>query len=311
MVLELGLGLLESFVTIMNAAEYGKGIYNWFSGAKSGDQFIKEAVDELKRTRLEVQHLSDHILYCPGIQEVRKVHGVSSRLDNEKAIKKALDPITKALKSDILSTAIVSTPEKLKDAFTKNPWEVLMDVRPADRVSKPSNPDMVPVLFTDRDTSYIGWQMRGALPLLLGCDYSPADLRKQSRVIEPPPLIDQPAANLPITYFYPVEEWIGFFGERDEGTFYVYEDRFVFKGNKQKLIIPLTEVVDIEVGFLAVTIKTKQGNYNFSREAFEKSLTKRSKTALLRLFFSYLPRSKSLPHDRYGLLTKRSGRLIK
>jgi formylglycine-generating enzyme required for sulfatase activity len=47
------------------------------------------------------------------------------------------------------------------------------------RTKRPDNPDLVAILFTDSGISYIGWQTKGALPILFGCDYF-SDINKSN-----------------------------------------------------------------------------------------------------------------------------------
>lgn len=52
----------------------------------------------------------------------------------------------------------------------ENPWAVLEDIRPQHLTVRHPNPDKVPVLFAHSGVRYIGWQMRGALPVLFNCE---------------------------------------------------------------------------------------------------------------------------------------------
>ena len=83
----------------------------------------------------------------------------------------------------------MSTPEKLKKAFIKDPWELLIDIRPVNRTKKPSNPDLIPITFYDNNLQYIGWQTLGALSSLFNCDFESNGsfwVPKQTKVILPP-----------------------------------------------------------------------------------------------------------------------------
>ncbi len=59
----------------------------------------------------------------------------------------------------------------MRKAFEKNPFEVLIEARPINRIVKPNNPDLIPVLFYDSGIYYVGWQTSGALPILFDCNY--------------------------------------------------------------------------------------------------------------------------------------------
>ena len=166
------MGIIESCLTILGATSGAATLHSWFTGFKMGDQ-IQKALNEQAIIRSEIQRLSDHILYAPTIKQVKNLNESSSQIKDLRSLREILDPIQHSLKEDILSTAIISTPDKLRDAFKKDPWEVLIEIRPANRTRKPANPDLVAILFTDSGIPYIGWQTKGALPLLFGFEYSP------------------------------------------------------------------------------------------------------------------------------------------
>jgi formylglycine-generating enzyme required for sulfatase activity len=56
-------------------------------------------------------------------------------------------------------------------AMQASPWEVLLDIRPVSLSNPPSNPDMIPIVFEHNGVQYVGWQMRGTLPMLFDCTY--------------------------------------------------------------------------------------------------------------------------------------------
>ncbi len=149
------------------------GIHSWFSGIRSGR--IQEALlREVERTRYSIERLSDHIVSVQSIVEVKdRAKAMQSCLEDNRKICELMTPIQRGLGEDILATAVVLTPEKLQNALRKDPWEVLDQIRPVNRVKRPSNPDMVPIIFRDENSLYVGWQMKGALPVLLDCEYVP------------------------------------------------------------------------------------------------------------------------------------------
>ncbi|EHR70779.1 hypothetical protein BurJ1DRAFT_1929 [Burkholderiales bacterium JOSHI_001] len=160
--------IAETFLTVMNAAHGATKLYDWFTGVSVGDR-LNQALAELERTKQKVERLSDHIIYAPNIQQA-----VSSErhtyLESAQRVVQLLDPLAKSTGS-LLSTAVVSSPKRLKQAFERDPWEVLTDIRPINRAKAPSNPDLAPIVFSDGDQAYVGWQMKGALPQLFNCDF--------------------------------------------------------------------------------------------------------------------------------------------
>jgi hypothetical protein len=162
---------LATCLTVLNVAEKATRIFDWFSGVSVGDQ-LKQSLAELERTKADVRRLSEHVLYSPSVQQVFNLSGTSSLMNDEKQLDRMLSPLSESLGTELLSTAVVSTPVKLKEAFRKDPWEVLVEVRPVARAKRPSNPDLIPIVFSDEGLCYVGWQTQGAVPILFGCEFT-------------------------------------------------------------------------------------------------------------------------------------------
>ena len=160
--------IAETFLTVINAAQGITKLYDWFTGVSVGDK-LASALTEMERTKQKVERLSDHILYAPNMQQALAL-GRPQYLESNREIVQLLNPFAKVT-GTLLSTAVVSSPEKLRKAFEKDPWEVLINIRPVDRAKPPDNPDLVPIVFSDGGQAYIGWQTKGAMPLLFNCDF--------------------------------------------------------------------------------------------------------------------------------------------
>jgi len=158
-----------------------------------------------------VERLSDHLYHLPVVQDVRaRDFGSERRLESNRELLALLQPVQSELSGDVLCTSVVSTPALLRDAFGKDPWDVLMSVRPAHRPASAPVADAVPVLFLDDGRSFVGWQMRGALPSLFGCEFGPQpcshwlqDARRlpefeRSTAIPRTPPSEWPSANYPM-----------------------------------------------------------------------------------------------------------------
>jgi len=117
--------------------------------------------------------------YTPSVQQVHTISESSKKVTDPRELREILEPVQTGLNEDILSTAMLTTPSKLRQAFQKDPFEVLMDIRPVNRAKRPTNSDVLPILFYDSGIYFIGWQTRGAL-LLFNCGYS-------SDIIKPAP----------------------------------------------------------------------------------------------------------------------------
>ncbi|MDM8567214.1 formylglycine-generating enzyme family protein [Candidatus Halobeggiatoa sp. HSG11] len=176
----LGLGSVSSSLNSM------VDLYKNVSGVFKGDQknqYLEKMTNHLGGIETHLERLSDKILIAPDMQIVQDVTKTSQqKIENLKEVKTCLEPIQQAIGEEILSSAMILTPEKMQQALVRNPWEVLIDVRPINLVTSPNNPDLVPVAFYHDGYQFIGWQMRGTLPILFDCQF---DMSPSSQVIMP------------------------------------------------------------------------------------------------------------------------------
>ncbi len=132
----------------------------------------KEDNQILQRIEAKIERLNDKILYAQNLESVKDITQTRQRkIDDLRNIREFLEPVQKAIGQEILSSAMILTPEKMRKALIKNPWEVLVDIQPVNLAVKPNNPHMVLVLFRYNDMEFLGWQMRGSLPMLFNCEY--------------------------------------------------------------------------------------------------------------------------------------------
>jgi formylglycine-generating enzyme required for sulfatase activity len=168
--------MLEGLISVLGGFNTAHETYKRISGMIRGDkdksaQYLETMCEHLGGIRGEFERLSDKILYAPDMQAVHDTTQSRQRVEHLRNVLEYLEPVQKALDEDILSSAIVLTPDKMQQALNKSPWEVLIDVRPANLVTKPNNPDLLPILFAHSGMHYIGWQMRGTLPILFNCEF--------------------------------------------------------------------------------------------------------------------------------------------
>lgn len=142
-------------------------LYGKVSGILKGNS-SKQVLDRIANN---VERLSDKILYASNIQVVQHIDQQQQRSVDLRSVRQYLEPVQRAIGGEILSSAMIVTPDKMQVALGKNPWEVLDNIRPVSFAVPHANPDMVPVLFPHDNTEYIGWQLRGTLPMLFGCYY--------------------------------------------------------------------------------------------------------------------------------------------
>lgn len=162
--------ILETILSIFSVAEKGAKLYDWFSGTGIG-KTAKENLELASKRKEDIIKLSDRVFIAPNFTEAVNLSG-SSVMTDMREMRSILDPLANRLNSDIFSSQVGSTPLKLRQAFAADPWAVLMNIKPADRVRTVSDADQIPILFMDDGRPYVGWQMRGALPMLFDCDFN-------------------------------------------------------------------------------------------------------------------------------------------
>lgn len=172
--------MLETLIAIASGANTVLDLHHKISAVLRGnsssnsmESSISRIATELGRVRLQVERLSDHILYLPNQEGVRDLTRSSQhRTHNLREVRGYLEPIQQALQEDMVSSSMITTPDRLLKAMKKSPWDVLVDIRPAYRAEAPTNSALMPVLFQDSGVHYVGWTPRGALPGMFDCEYN-------------------------------------------------------------------------------------------------------------------------------------------
>lgn len=156
------MALIETFISIVGQ------IHSYVSGIKQGKR-IEQLIDESKKLNLKVEKLTENILYAPDTLEI--YHDAAKRTGDYRKIRDSLEPVQNILGNNILSSSIVTTSQKLQQALTKNPFEVLDLVKPLKWAESHPDPHMFPVVFDDDGTKYAGWIKKGLIPVVFGLDY--------------------------------------------------------------------------------------------------------------------------------------------
>ena len=167
----------ETLIAITSGANALLNLYKNISGVvqagDSPDRCLKEISARLDGLQIQVERLSDHILYVPELEGVKDLTQQSQQHINDlREIREYLNPIQQALGQDIVSSSMVLTPNRLLQAMKKNPWDVLDNIRPVRYAATPTNPALIPILFPDGEASFIGWTTRGALHSLFDCEFN-------------------------------------------------------------------------------------------------------------------------------------------
>lgn len=179
--------------TVFSAANVGWQLYKNISVVANGnkaDGNLVRIADELHGLRISVERLSDQIWYAPSLEGVRNLTPNSpNRKVDLQEVRASLEPIQHALGNGILSSSMIHTPQKLFQSMHRNPFDVLVNIRPVHYAEPSSDPSLVPVVFEDRSVFYIGWTPRGSLPGMFDCEYNQLwlkNVRSASKFIEQP-----------------------------------------------------------------------------------------------------------------------------
>jgi len=159
--------MIETFISLLGAANTLHDSYNKISGIVRAKENNSQ-IEYLDRIATGIERLSDNILYAPNMEAVQDItQNRQRKIDDFREVKESLEPLQRAVGSEILSSAIILTPDKMQ----KSPWEVLDDICPVN-LSKPrNNPDIIPIVFEHSSIQYVGWLKRGLLPMVFDCEY--------------------------------------------------------------------------------------------------------------------------------------------
>jgi hypothetical protein len=159
--------MLGTILSIAGGVSQAINIYKFVSTLAKGSD-AELVLGALDRIHAQVERLNDNILYAPAIEGLST--GGARRLGDLHQARALLEPVQVALGGEIVSSGLIETPHKMERAMIENPWAVLEDIRPQHLAVHPGNFEKVPVLFVHQNVRYIGWQMRGALPVLFNCE---------------------------------------------------------------------------------------------------------------------------------------------
>jgi formylglycine-generating enzyme required for sulfatase activity len=119
-----------------------------------------------------IEQLSEHIHAVPGLLAVQDAKNSSQQtVQDLRDMREYLDPVQRALGGELLSSALIETPQRLVDAMRKDPQSFLINVRTLAEATRPEERDLTPLLFEDAGQRYVGWQKRGFLSECYDCNY--------------------------------------------------------------------------------------------------------------------------------------------
>lgn len=135
MFLDTCLSILDVAQKATDVAGKATKLCDWFTGVSAGEH-MNSVVNQLAGNNSRVERLSDRVWYAPNLQQAINQEG-NKQLQNNQQIFDLINPVAEALGTDVLASAVISTPDKLKQAFKKDPWELLIEVRPATVLKNP------------------------------------------------------------------------------------------------------------------------------------------------------------------------------
>jgi formylglycine-generating enzyme required for sulfatase activity len=193
--------MITQVLTLIEGVNAAHDLFGRVTGLFKGSQdensyYLNQINESLKNidSKLKFERLSDNIIYTPLIESVRDITRTQQRIISDlQDVRASLEPVQRALGGEIISSAMILTPEKMRGAMSVNPWEVLHNISPANFARPHPDANMVAVSFYHNNMLFIGWQMRGALPILFDCHYEstwtpPLIKVPDERVWDPPPI---------------------------------------------------------------------------------------------------------------------------
>lgn len=184
------ISLFDGFSSAVKAYENFKKVSAIIRGEPDKIDVALQHLENINN-KLEVVRLSEHIVQVPSIQSVRDITQTRQRQIELTEVRESLDPLQRALNSDLLASAMILTPEKMRQALGKNPWEVLEDISPVNLARPHYDPNKVPIIFEHQSVRYLGWLKRGLLPVVFDCQFEdlPLNVPQRPEIITPPPII--------------------------------------------------------------------------------------------------------------------------
>ncbi|MGE3702644.1 MAG: FHA domain-containing protein [Hyphomicrobiaceae bacterium] len=133
-------------------------------------------LDAIRETRQELVQLRENIYFAPQWRAVSDTEHPSRALGNLRSVCQVLEPVQQAIGGKIVSSRVITTPDKMEKVLRANPWDVLQVIRPYEFAAQHPDPAMVPIMFVHDGGRYVGWQMRGVLPVMFDCEWHDVDV---------------------------------------------------------------------------------------------------------------------------------------
>lgn len=142
-----------------------RGLASSFHQGKSINEIINR-LDNIDGRLNEIEKIGDNIYHIKSIQEV--FHTRQQFLSDILRVKPFLDELQNQLGGALLSTAFICNSNEIEALFNSPVKEVLDMITPVNQLKPHTNPNMLPVIFSDSYGIYVGWIMKGMASSVLG-----------------------------------------------------------------------------------------------------------------------------------------------
>jgi len=176
------LSVMGGFNTVIDAYKNVGVVING-----DGTDRLLDAIRELTE---HVVQIKEDIYFAPRWRAVSDIAHPSLAVSDLRSVCQILEPIQQAIGGKIVSSRLINTPDKMEAALKTNPWAVLHNITPFELASQPTNPAMVPIMFAHDGKRYIGWQMRGILPVMFNCEWQDLPGMRESVPVIGPRKVD-------------------------------------------------------------------------------------------------------------------------
>ncbi len=166
--------MFDIVISVLGSANTMKKAYQNVAALFTGDKQKKLLEQVSQDMKLVVERLDDNLLWAAGLETVKDVtKSRQETIDDKREVRSFLSPLGRAMDQELLSSAVILTPERLKAAFQKNPWDFLEDVRPLAFTGDQAPMGKLPVMFESQGAFYVGWSKPLVLEMTFDCAVTP------------------------------------------------------------------------------------------------------------------------------------------
>jgi phosphoenolpyruvate carboxylase len=126
--------MVETLLTLVEAVTTSYDVYKCLSSIKSGkevDKYLQQMATEMTELRVQVERLSDTLLYAVNLDGANTVHQSQQQYVNDlRQIRESLEPIQQRIQQPLLASAMkVTTPPPELTQQLRQKLDLLMPLR--------------------------------------------------------------------------------------------------------------------------------------------------------------------------------------